>query len=233
MDRARFNGVFYRIATANLSEQDFMPIQAGQTIQKEIDLAELYDVESTDTYTIRATGAMPYADLGSTELSGHSVPYTSNTLTMDIDGDQAKSVPYKVNLASLKQKRTALSSSDCSGDRSQLLQNALHNCAGLASNAAKSAVSGSDRQFAEHFRTDNPSVRNTVASRLDAVAQSCASRSSGRTSAYCSDVYGYCSSGVLAYTLPSTDELIFCDSFYQMLPPLTQSCDGQDQATTV
>ncbi|CAK4034755.1 Neutral protease 2 [Lecanosticta acicola] len=231
--RARFNGVSFRIATSNLSDHDFMPIRAGQTIQRDIDLAELYEVGTTDTYTIRARGAMPYANIGSTELTGHSVPYTSNALTMDIDGDQARSVPYAINLAAKQQKRTALNSNSCPGDRGQLLQSALKNCADLASNAARTAASGADQLFSQHFHTDDPSVRNTVASRLNAVAESCAARSSDGTSASCTDVYGMCSSGLLAYTLPSTNQLVFCDPFYQALPPLSQTCDGQDQATTV
>ena len=53
-------------------------------------MAELYDVETTDSYIVRAIGSMPYAELGTTNLTGKSVAFSSNTLTMDIDGDAAK-----------------------------------------------------------------------------------------------------------------------------------------------
>lgn len=95
--RAAFNGVLLRMATTNLETTQFVPIQPGQTIETEIDVAELYDVETSGSYTVRAVGSMPYAELNSTTLTGRSVAFSSNALTMDIDGDQAKVVPYAVH----------------------------------------------------------------------------------------------------------------------------------------
>ncbi|KAG9877499.1 hypothetical protein KCU94_g22045, partial [Aureobasidium melanogenum] len=47
------------------------------------------------------------------------------------------------------------------------------------------------------------------------------------------DIYGGCSSGVLAYTLPSNNYIAYCPLFFSDLPGLTGRCHDQDQATTV
>ena len=46
------------------------------------------------------------------------------------------------------------------------------------------------------------------------------------------DIYGGCSSGVLAYTLPSNNYIAYCPLFFSDLPGLTGQCHAQDQATT-
>lgn len=45
-------------------------------------------------------------------------------------------------------------------------------------------------------------------------------------------MYGYCDPNVLAYTIPSTNEIVNCPIYYSALPALTRSCHAQDQATT-
>lgn len=45
--RAAFNGVLLRMATTNLEATQFVPILAGQTIETEIDVAELYGMLSS------------------------------------------------------------------------------------------------------------------------------------------------------------------------------------------
>lgn len=44
--RAAFNGVLLRMATTHLEATQFVPIQPGQTIETEIDVAELYGMFS-------------------------------------------------------------------------------------------------------------------------------------------------------------------------------------------
>lgn len=188
---------------------------------------------------------MPYAELNSTKLSGKSVAFSSNALTMDIDGDQAKAVPYAVH--SLAQKRTELSVNGCSRQRSAAIQTALSNCADLANNAASAAAAG--YQLREYFKSTSRSVANTVSARFAAVAKECASTNRGGTDTSCAgmfitcrsdyptltpiDEYGYCDKGVLGYTLPSQNYIGYCDIFYSYLDPISSECHGQDQATTV
>lgn len=64
------------------------------------------------------------------------------------------------------------------------------------------------------------------------MANECASITSGATTYYCTDVYGYCESNVLAYTIPSLDVVVNCPLYYSALTSLTSSCHAQDQTTT-
>ncbi|GIZ49042.1 hypothetical protein CKM354_001208200 [Cercospora kikuchii] len=227
--RAAFNGILLRMATTNLEATHFVPIEPGQTISTEVDVAELYDVENTDQYTVRATGSMPYADLNSTTLSGESVAFSSNTLTLDIDGDKAKAIPYLAH--KIAHKRTELDTQGCSRERGAALQTALSNCADLANNAASAAQAGHKMQ--EYFKSSSSSVIRTVAARFKAVADECATTNSGVTQSSCEDEYGACQSGVIAYTLPSQNYIAYCDIFYDDLQAISKRCHGQDRATTV
>lgn len=98
-----------------------MAIQPGQTLEAEIDIAELYDVESSDTYAVQAAGLLQYADLNATALTG-ALDYSSNVVSMDIDGEVAKSVPYAIDAV---QKRTRVSTSSCTSSRLSTLRTAL------------------------------------------------------------------------------------------------------------
>jgi deuterolysin len=129
-------------------------------------------------------------------------------------------------------KRTAIQG-DCSGTKLTAIRTALSNCNRLATAAATAATSGSASTFQTYFKTTASGTRSTVAARLRAVASDCASTTGGKTRTYCTDVYGGCASGVLAYTLPSNNYIAYCPLFFNQLPALTGSCHAQDQATTV
>ncbi|KAF2206984.1 hypothetical protein CERZMDRAFT_91873 [Cercospora zeae-maydis SCOH1-5] len=219
--------------TTDLSEDAFLAIAPGQTIESEVEIAELYDVETSDTYTVQAAGLLRYAEAGSTELTNDTLVYSSNKLDLDIDGEAAKRVAYAVAPLDTLDKRTQLSTSGCSSSQLSQLRSALSSCQSLASAAATAATSGSATKFQEYFKTTSSSVRSTVAARLRAVASDCGSTTSGRTASYCNDSYGYCSSNVLAYTLPASNYIAYCGIFYSGLPALSGTCHGQDRATTV
>jgi deuterolysin len=207
-----------RIATSSLTEDSFKSIAAGETIEVEIELAELYDLSKSGKYNVLAQGVIEYAENDSTALSGAVLSYSSNQLSIDVDA--AKTAKIETALQSLT-KRTAVQS-DCSSTRLTAIRTALSNCNKLATAAATAATSGSASKFQEYFKTTSSTTRSTVAARLRAVASDCASTTGGKTRTYCTDIYGGCESNVLAYTLP----------FYQ-LPALSGQCHAQDQATTV
>ncbi|KAF2719004.1 neutral protease 2-like protein [Polychaeton citri CBS 116435] len=223
-------GVKLRLATANLSEDAFLPIAAGQTMEFDIDLAELYDVSQTGTYNVLASGAIPFAKTSSTDLSG-KLSYSSNVLSIDVDGVEASKVSKLVTSKSVS-KRSKYQG-DCSSDRQSAIFTALDNCASLANSASSAALSGDASRFETFFKDTSSSVRNTVSARLSAVAGDCSSNSGGATSTYCTDIYSNCGGNVLAYTYPPTNEIVYCDIFFDDLPGLTNQCYAQDQATTV
>jgi deuterolysin len=219
-----------RIATTSLTEDSFKSIGAGETIEVEIELAELYDLSKSGKYNVLAQGVIEYAEADSTALSGSVLSYSSNQLEIDVDA--VKTARIETAVSSMLSKRTTIQS-DCSSTKLTAIRTALSNCNRLATAAATAATSGSATKFSEYFKTTSTTTRSTVAARLRAVAADCAATTSGKTRTYCTDVYGGCESNVLAYTLPSNNYIAYCPLFFNQLPALSGTCHAQDQATTV
>jgi deuterolysin len=223
-----FTGILRSVQRTDLTPDAFVAIPAGTTYETTINAASLHDLSAGGEYTVIAEGAIPYALVGSTELTGNAVPFKSNALTLEVDGAAAAAVPRAVTPID---KRAAVQSG-CSTAQRSATTRALTNCASLSRAASTAASSGSSTKFNEYFKSTSTSVRTTVANRFSAVASECSSSTSGATDYYCTDVYGYCESNVLAYTIPSTNEVVNCPLYYSALPALTSSCHAQDQATT-
>ncbi|KAL4936581.1 hypothetical protein BDV06DRAFT_227757 [Aspergillus oleicola] len=217
-----FQGIKYRVKTTDLSDDALTSLAPGATIEDVFDIASTSDLSEGGSITLRSEGVVPLVTDKS--VTG-SLPYTSNELTITVDGAEAANV---AKVAALD-KRTRISG--CSGSRSTALQTALRNTVSLANAAATAARSGGSR-FTTFFKSDSTSTRNTVAARFSAVASEASSTSSGSTTYYCTDSFGYCSSNVLAWTLPAYNIIANCDIYYSYLPALASSCYDQDQATT-
>ncbi len=157
-----------------------------------------------------------------------SLPYQSNVLETKIDGAQAAAVRAKAN----KQWKRTNVQSDCTGERLSVTEQALQNCESLSRTAQQAASSGPAEKMEEFFKASDSNTRNTVAGVFSRVAEECGSTSSGASTYYCTDVGNYCESNVLAYTVPSQSYMVYCDLYFNDLPPLTSTCHAQDQATT-
>ncbi|KAJ5559188.1 hypothetical protein N7461_003160 [Penicillium sp. DV-2018c] len=219
-----FEGVKRRFVLDGLSEESLTSLAAGETFEDEFDIATTTDLSSGGPLTLRSTGQVPIVVDG--KVTGY-IPYNSNDLKIEVDGVKASRVEKAIKPLN---RRTKESCSNAS--RKTALETALKNTVSLANAAATAASSGSASKFSEYFKTTSSSVRNTVAARLKAVAKEASSLSSGATTYYCTDVYGYCETNVLAYTLPSLNVIANCDIYYSYLPALASSCHAQDQATT-
>ncbi|TVY40404.1 Neutral protease 2-like protein [Lachnellula subtilissima] len=210
-----FTGVYRSIQYSNdLSDDYFKLLAAGES----------------GTYSFSAEGAIPFAIGDSKELTDNAVTYKTNVLTMAVDGEAAKLRPKAIPEMTIAE-RTVLQSG-CTTSNKAATTAALSSCASLARAASTAATSGSSTKFSEYFKTTSSSVRSTVAARLSAVATQCGSITSGGTKYYCTDVYDYCESNVLAYTIPSTNEIVNCPLYYSDLPLLSSTCHAQDRATT-
>ncbi|KAI1175893.1 neutral protease 2-like protein [Nemania sp. FL0916] len=221
-NRLDFQGVRLRVSNAGFAEEAFQTIPAGQAIEVNFDAAELHDLAATGAYDFVANGVLSYADADSTEIAG-AVPYSSNTLTAQVDGAEAAQVR-----ASFLNKRTAVQS-DCTGSKLTATRNAVSACRSFAA-AASSAALSNTAKVNEYFKST--SVGSRVASVFAKVISECGSTSSGASDTYCTDVYGACSSNVLAYTLPSGSFIVNCPLYFSALPAVTNTCHAQDQATT-
>lgn len=185
----------------------------------------MYDLSPGGAFDISTDGVLSFAEPDSNQLVG-SVSYSSNSIQAAVDGAEASHARLAFH-----HKRTRVQS-DCTGRKLQITQQALRNCASLASAAQRAAASGPASKVTEYFKNAASSTRNTVANVFSRVASECGSTNSGVSRYYCSDVYGACNGQVLAYTLPSASYMAYCDLYFDRLPALTRSCHAQDQATT-
>jgi deuterolysin len=211
-----------RILTSALAAEDFVTLPAGETKELTVEAASLHSLNEGGDFDVFANGVIPFAEENSTTLSG-SFGYESNKLTITVDGAQAAQVAKAV------EKRTVVGSS-CTGSKLSAVRTALSNCQKFATSAATAAKAGT--KLTTYFKSTSAATKNTISARLTAVARDCGG-SSSTTSTNCNDPYSGCSSGVLAYTVPSASFITYCPIFFSELPAISNTCHGQDQATTV
>ncbi|KAJ9133257.1 Neutral protease 2 [Pleurostoma richardsiae] len=226
-DKVEFDGLRLTVSTEGLNEESFQTIAAGETVEVEWDVAEVHDLSSGGDFDLALKSAVSYAEEGSTEIAG-VIPISSNTLTATVDGAAAAQVRRDFHEKAKRQ----IVQSDCTGTRRTATVNAISACRSLALAASSAAASGSASKMTEYYKSSSTTTRNTVASVFSRVASECGSSSSGVSRYYCSDVYGACSSGVLAYTLPSQSYMVNCNLYFTGLTALSRTCHAQDQATT-
>jgi len=220
----------------NTSSQAFTLLAGGQTIDQDIDIAEFYDL-GNHTYDISTDGFLPYAEENSTQLSGTSLRFRSNELSIVVDGVKAKQTTKAVD--KLIMKRVTVED-DCSTSQRSALAAANTKCASMALAAAQAATSGSAEMFEQYFKDSSSSTRSTVAAHYRTVANDCSS-TGGPTTSYCSDPYEYCSGDLLAYTIwqntgMAADSgrigtIYHCPRFFNDIPAGPTQCHEQSQGT--
>ncbi|KAF5024185.1 hypothetical protein F66182_3699 [Fusarium sp. NRRL 66182] len=220
-----FDGVRIALDTQHLDDGAFQRIPSGESYQVSFDIAEFHDLSAGGKFSILSSGVLSFAEENSTELVG-SVPFYSNQLDAEVDGPSAFSVH-----AAFHQKRTQLQN-DCTGDKLAATQAALSRCAELASAAQEAAANGPADKLEEYFKSSSSQTRSTVSDVFSRIAAECGSTNGGVSRYYCSDVYGACQNGVLAYTVPGASYMAYCDLYFERLPASTSNCHGQDQAGT-
>ncbi|PKY09397.1 deuterolysin metalloprotease family protein [Aspergillus campestris IBT 28561] len=219
-----FEGVKKRFRSKGLTKDALTSLAPGAVIEDEFDIASTSDLTKGGSITVRTSGRVPTAK--NSAIVG-SIPYSSNELTITVDGAEAAKVAHATKDIV---KRTEMT--ECSGEKQSALETALKNSVSLATKAAAAAESGDDARFEEYFSTTDAETRSTVAERLQAVAKESGSTTSGNTQYYCEDTLGYCEPNVLAWTLPAQNIIANCDIYYSELPALASGCHDQDQATT-
>ncbi|GJN73805.1 metallo-endopeptidase [Purpureocillium lilacinum] len=223
-----FAGIRKRVSTSKIADASFQHISAGQSIVVTFDIAATHDLSAGGDFHVVSAGKLMIAGKSGDNKIVKSLPYQSNVLETKIDGAQAAAVRAKAN----KQWKRTNVQSDCTGERLSVTEQALQNCESLSRTAQQAASSGPAEKMEEFFKASDSNTRNTVAGVFSRVAEECGSTSSGASTYYCTDVGNYCESNVLAYTVPSQSYMVYCDLYFNDLPPLTSTCHAQDQATT-
>ncbi|KAJ8112042.1 hypothetical protein OPT61_g5502 [Boeremia exigua] len=226
-EKVPFDGIRLRVSTNNLDESAFQILAAGESIEASFDIAVAHDLSAGGDFKVLTEGAFAYANLDSTEIAG-AVPFISNSVNAAVNGEQAG----KVRRDYLELAKRTVVQTDCTGTRRTATTTALTNCASLARTAATNAQSN-DAKMTEYFKSATTATKNAVATVFNNIATQCGSSTSGNSRYYCTDILGACSSGVLAYTAPSTSQMVNCPLFFTGLTALSRTCHAQDQATTV
>jgi deuterolysin len=226
-EQVAFEGIRLRVSTDNLDESAFQILKAGEIIETAFDIAVAHDMSAGGDFDILTEGAFAYAELDSTAIAG-AVPFTSNKVAAAVNGAQAGKVRRDwIDLA----KRTIVQS-DCTGTRGTATRTALTNCASLARTAASAAVNNAAK-LNEYFKSSSSSTASSVQTVFNRIATQCGSQTSGDSRYYCTDILGACSGGVLAYTSPSTSQMVNCPLFFSGLSAQSRTCHAQDQQTTI
>lgn len=152
--------------------------------------------------------------------------YESNLLEMTISDNDIGLVPRAVPLLDARD-----TPSGCSEAEGMQYVQALGQLIGVATLAAQEARFGSAARFDQFFHSMDDSTRSTVAARFDAVVRESQLPSTGATTYYCNDPFGYCDPDTLSYSIPSQNAIGNCPLYYT-LSPLSRVCGYQDQTTT-
>ncbi|KAJ5715877.1 uncharacterized protein N7483_013058 [Penicillium malachiteum] len=219
-----FSGISRHFRLQGITPDAFTTLKAGEAIEDEFDIAKTTDLSSGGSVLLNSSGLVPLVSNGA--VSGY-LPYHSNDLNIKIDGVKASQMDKAIKRL---QRRTKVTCDD--QQMKDELTEALRQTSSLASVAANAARFGSADKFREYFKTTEVSVRQKVAARLEAVAREADSVTSGSTTYYCTDEYGYCETSVLAYTIPIQNVIVNCELYYSYLPELASNCHEQDRATT-
>lgn len=221
-----FDGLRLRVQTSALDETAFTPLAAGSSISTTFDIAQVHDLSVGGSFSVSSSGFIPYAKGDSVDLAPEPLSYTTNSLTASVHGPTAAKVRRDFHDIAKRQ----VVQSDCTGTKLTQTNTALSQCRQLAAAASSAAASGAAAKMTEYFKSSSSSTRSTVAAVFGRVATECGG---GRVSKqYCSDVYSSCSSGVLAYTLPSQSYMVNCPLYFSALSALSKTCHAQDKATT-
>ncbi|KAG8525687.1 uncharacterized protein KY384_000447 [Bacidia gigantensis] len=242
--RQPFKGLLLRLKDTDLTPEAFTTLAAGATFETTFDIATVTDLSLGGTFSLISSGAFAFPSASGTTLSSQKLPYTSNTLTLTIDGaEAAKVAPALKDL----DKRTIVSS--CSGSQGTALRAALPRVVSL-SNAAASAVGTNNAKMNEYFHSTTAATKNVVAARFRGVAAQAGTTTNVSCAFTSFPVFFPLAAGVsllvevvevpwglrewmadVKTAIPSQNLIANCNIYYN-LPPLTNQCHRQDQATT-
>ncbi|KAI1978653.1 hypothetical protein LOZ51_004535 [Ophidiomyces ophidiicola] len=222
----QFTGVCAYYNVNNLPPEAFQVLAAGASAEATFDVAETADLSAGGSYSIKSAGTISIVDRTSrTAGVTEAVEYSSNELTINVDGAEAakvKSATEKLN------KRTQLQPSCSSRDR-RIMEAAIRLGGRYAQAAARAASSGSARKFQEYFKTTDSRTRQQVAQRFSSIARE-HTTSGGRTKYHCRDPIGFClqNPGTIAYTHVFNNVVANCDRFYDNVPAVVNSGHDTD-----
>lgn len=205
-------------------ESNFQIIPAGESVEVTFDIAEIYNLSNGGSFDVQSNGQLSYAKSGDITKLGY-ISFESNKLNTHVDG-AAAAASYSSFHQMMKRETIR---SDCTGAKLTAVQTASKNIRDIATKAAEGARSGPAKKMTEYFESASQQTRNVVAGAFDKMAK-LYSTSGGKPDVYCTDRASNCQGGVVAYTLPSQNYIVYCPTWFSSYQPLDRTCRKVDQA---
>ncbi|TFL00251.1 Deuterolysin metalloprotease family-domain-containing protein [Pterulicium gracile] len=216
-----FTGIAMNVNLELVDDSAFTVIPAGESITVEhTNLAGIYDFESAGTGAFKFEPVTVFQVIDEASFADAKVDQlveldsTSTTVSIEIN-DVAK--------RDIHEKR-AVTTCSSNASRASFITASYNESKALARIAASWIASNSGSSlYTAYWGTNSAS---TIQSRFTAVANE---NSSSRTLS-CTDTYGVCTGGVIAYTVIATTNIYYCSIFFNEVPS-TSLCSGTTVAS--
>ncbi|RDB23883.1 Penicillolysin [Hypsizygus marmoreus] len=214
-----FTGIKLSVSLTDIDDTAFTTIPAGESVTVTHEVASLYDFASA------GVGKFSFEPITTFQIQGTEkattpnfakLQATSNKVDVQITGDLAKRELPQLNKRAVDICTTS--------SRKSFIDASYTEGKALASGAVSYINSnGASSLYRAYFGAISTS---RVTSILNAVA----SENSGSRTLSCTDSFGACSSGVIAYTVISTTNIYFCSIFFNEVPS-SGLCSGTSVAS--
>lgn len=216
-EKVPFIGVKMSVDLEALDDSAFVTIPAGETFSITHKVGKLYDFSKVGagSFTFEPRINFFKAESADNSRTFDVVTVDKNTVTVEVTDDVSREVE-KVE----KRARNICTNSS----RASQITSSVSESRTLAQ-AASSYISSrgtSDTLYRAYWGTN-------TASRISGVFNAVANENSSSRTLDCTDPYGACSGGVIAYTLIATTNIYFCSIFFNQVS-LSALCSG---STTV
>ncbi|KIM28816.1 hypothetical protein M408DRAFT_133737 [Serendipita vermifera MAFF 305830] len=210
-----FTGIKLQLAIHNLTDEAYVVIPAGQSVEVTHNkLAGLYAFHEagtgTFTFAPKQEFLLPTTD-GLSKATGDTLTVVTNGASVDVH------VASDVSKRDLEERAVLTCTLSAYADFIRASYTEGTALAGLAAQYI-AARGTSDPLFRAYFGATTSSIPYNV---LYAVS----TESSATRTLDCTDPYGGCTTGVLAYTLTSTTNIYYCPVFFTEVP-LSYLCSG-------
>ncbi|KAK0449800.1 Metalloprotease [Desarmillaria tabescens] len=210
-----FTGIKITVSLTDLDDSAFTTIGAGETVTVDHDVSSLYDFASAGegTYTFEPVTTFQMADVAAKVAAStlNKVTVSSTSMDVHVSGDLAAR-----DVAGIDKRATAVCSSST---KKTFITSSYTEAKSLASlSSSYISSNGKNTLYTAYWGATSTS---TISSVYNAVA----SESSSSRTLSCTDTYGACTSGVIAYTVISTTNIYYCDLFFNEVAS-TSLCTG-------
>lgn len=216
-----FIGVKLSVSLDDLDDTSFAVIPAGEAVTVEHDIASLFDFASVGTGTFSFEPITNFKVMAAAEEfkgveSFSKIQANANMMTVEVTKDITKRELPELNKRAVNICSTA--------SRKSFIDASYTEGKSLASGGASYInANGASTLYKAYWGS-------TATSRVTSVLNAVANENSSSRTLSCTDSFGVCGGGVIAYTVISTTNIYYCSIFFNEVPS-TSLCSGTTVAS--